>query len=253
MVRLHEAGSQPNIVAIVEARMTSSRLPGKHLFEVCGKSMLQHLVERLNKVPLINAIVLATPKGKSHDPLIDLADHLEIAHYQGSEDNVMERVLEAAKQYSADIICEVLGDCPIIDPELVQQLIKTFLSNQVVYASNSEHGLPDGMGAQVFYLSALEESYRMTNDLLDLEHVTLHIRKNKEMFSSLYLAAPDSLCWPQLGVTLDEESDYLLLKKIIECLYPTDHFFGCHDVIRTLIENPDWLSINEHVQRKGAT
>ena len=93
----------------------------------------------------------------------------------------------------------------------------------------------------------------MTDDLLDLEHVTLHIRKHKAVFSSLYLAAPDSLCWPQLGVTLDEESDYFLLKKIIECLYPTDHFFGCHDVIRTLIENPDWLSINEHVQRKGAT
>jgi spore coat polysaccharide biosynthesis protein SpsF len=67
------------------------------------------------------------------------------------------------------------------------------------------------------------------------------------------LAAPDSLCWPQLGVTLDEESDYFLLKKIIERLYPTNPFFGCHDVIRTLMENPDWLSINEHVRRKGAT
>jgi spore coat polysaccharide biosynthesis protein SpsF len=151
------------------------------------KRKIDHYLE------IIDEIVLATPKGKSHDPLIDLANHLEIGHYQGSEYNVMERVVEAGKQYSADIISEVTGDCPIIDSELVQQLIKTFLSNQAVYESNSEHGLPDGIGAQVFYLSALEKSYGMTDDLLDLEHVTWHIRKHKAVFSSLYLAAPGSL------------------------------------------------------------
>jgi len=213
--------------------------------------MLQHLVERLKQVSLIHQIVIATPNNEVDDILIQLADRLGVGHYQGSEENVMERVIEAGRKYAADIICEVTGDCPIIDPELVQQLIGTFIANPVVYACNGRHGLPDGMGAQVFYQSTLEESYQMTKELADLEHVTLHIRNNRAIFPALYLAAPWSCYWPELGLTLDEEDDYQLLKKVIESFDETMTTFSCSDVIRLLKENPEWVNINAHVVRKG--
>ena len=242
---------EQNVVAIIEARMTSSRLPGKHLLTAAGKPMLEHLVERLKQVSLIREIVIATPNNEADNVLIQLADRLGVGHYQGSEENVMERVIEAGQKYDADIICEVTGDCPIIDPELVQQLISTFMLNPVVYASNGVDGLPDGMGAQVFYQSTLEESYQMTKDLLDLEHVTLHITNNRAIFPALYLAAPSSLYWPELGLTLDEEADYQLLKKIIESFEETIKTFRCADVVSLLRKNPEWLNINAHVVRKG--
>jgi spore coat polysaccharide biosynthesis protein SpsF len=199
----------------------------------------------------VDEIVIATPKNEADDALIALADRLEIGHYQGSEENVMQRVLEAGEKYEAEIICEVTGDCPIIDPELIQQLIETFMVNPVVYANNGRGGLPDGMGAQVFYRNALKKSHQMTNAPLDLEHVTLHIRQNRDVFPALYLVALQSLHWPELGITLDEEDDYLLLKKIIEYFSETNSMFGCLDVIRLLKMHPDWVDINKHVKRKG--
>ena len=245
--------SKKQIVAIVEARMSSSRLPGKHLFQAAGRPMLQHLVDRLKRVNLITRIVIAMPKGAINDPLADLADELDVHCYRGSEENVMQRVLEAGNEYSADIICEVTGDCPIIDPELIEQLVNTFMANAVVYASNADHGLPEGMGAQVFYRSALARSFRMTNDLLDLEHVTLHMQRHPEIFPALNMLPPPSLYWPELGVTLDEKEDYILLKKLIEYFDAENPWFSIYDVIRTLRANPDWVGINKNVKRKGAT
>ena len=240
-----------NVVAIIEARMSSSRLPGKHLLTAAGKPMLEHLVERLKQVALIHKIVIATPSNEADNVLVQLADRLGVGHFQGSEENVMERVIEAGRKYDADVICEVTGDCPIIDPDLVQQLIGTFIVNPVVYACNGRHGLPDGMGSQVFYQSTLEQSYLMTKDPLDLEHVTLHIRNNRKLFPALYLAASPSCYWPELGLTLDEEDDYKLLKKVIDFFEETASTFRCADVIKLLKNNPEWVSVNAHVLRKG--
>ena len=242
----------PNIVAIIEARMTSSRLPGKHLLLANGKPMLQHLVGRLKRVPLINKIVLATTTNATDDVLVNFADSVGVSVYRGSELDVMGRVVEAGEAFSADVVCEVTGDCPIIDPELVEQVIQTLLKNSAVYANNGSNGLPDGMGSQVFYWSALKQSSEMAKELLDREHVTLHIKRHPELFPTIYLVAPRSLCWPELGLTLDERDDYILLKRIIEYFGEANSYFSCAQVIQLLHEKPDWLDINKHVKRKGA-
>lgn len=241
----------PNIIAIVEARMTSSRLPGKHLLLADGKPMLQHLVDRLKQVSLISKIVIATTINSADDVLVDFARVAEVEVYRGSELDVMGRVLEAGEAFSADVICEVTGDCPIIDPELVEQVIQSFLVNSAVYANNGRKGLPDGMGAQVFCLEALKQSAALTQDPLDREHVTLHIRHHTELFPPFYLVAPRSLSWPELGLTLDERDDYILLKRIIEYFGIANPYFSCAQVIQLLREKPDWLLINKHVMRKG--
>ena len=121
-------------MAIVEARMTSSRLPGKHLLQVRGRPMLGYLIERLKAVPSLDQIVIAMTDRANDDPLQAFAESQGVMAFRGSEDDVMGRVLQAAQANSADVICEVTGDCPIIDPELVEQTIAMYRHNDVAYA-----------------------------------------------------------------------------------------------------------------------
>ena len=240
------------IVATIEARMTSSRLPGKVLLDAAGKPMLQHLINRLRAVPSINSIVLATTINAADDVLVEFANRHDVLVYRGSELDVMGRVIGAARLAQADVVVEITGDCPIIDPDIVEQTIQMYLHNDAVYVSNGHiRSYPDGMDTQVFGLDVLIQSAAMTTAPLDREHVSLHIRSNPAVFPKLTLIAPPSLHWPELGLTLDEEADYKLLKKIIEKLAPENPLFSCLDVVRLLRKNPDWVAINQAVARKG--
>ena len=232
--------------------MSSARFPGKVLLPVLGKPILSHLVRRLRSVTSIQKIVLATTRNPVDDKLQDYAKNEGIACYRGSENDVMSRVIGAAESEGADIVVEITGDCPIIDPKIVEQTISVFKSNQVDYVSNGHiRSFPDGMDTQVFRLDALKRSAAMTNDRLDREHVTLHMRNHPELFTHAYLVAPPELHWPELGLTLDEPKDYELIKKIIEYFEPNQPLFTCLDVIRLLKHRPDWASINASVIRKG--
>jgi spore coat polysaccharide biosynthesis protein SpsF len=242
------------IVATIEARMTSSRLPGKVLLQAGGKSMLRHLVDRLKTVSSLNGIVLATTVNATDDVLEEFAKENNILCYRGSEDDVMNRVIGAAESAEADIIVEITGDCPIIDPQIVEQTIRMFLGNHADYVSNSIiRSYPDGMDTQVFRLATLQRSAAMTYDPLDHEHVTLHIYNNPDVFSQVHLIAPPELHWPELGLTLDEPADYQLIKNIIDFFGPEYTMFNCLDVIRLLQQKPEWVEINQTVQRKGTT
>ncbi len=240
------------VVATIEARMTSTRLPGKVLLPALGQPMLHHLVKRLRAVPSIDEIVLATTTNATDDPLADFAEGEELAAFRGSEDDVMGRVIGAAEHGGADVVVEITGDCPIIDPDLVEQAIRMFFQHDVDYVSNAlVRSYPDGMDTQVFRLETLKRSAQMTSDPLDREHVSRHICRHPELFSRIHLVAPPSLHWPELGLTLDEDADYRLLKRIIEALGPVEPLFGCHDAIQLLKANPDWVEINRAVVRKG--
>jgi spore coat polysaccharide biosynthesis protein SpsF len=240
-----------NVVAIIEARMTSSRLPGKHLLEANGKPMIMHLVDRLKQVSMIDQIVIATTTNVTDEPLVKLAKDAAIGVFRGSEEDVMGRVLGASEAFSADVVCEVTGDCPIIDPALVNQVIETYLINDADYVNNGKHGIPGGMNAQVFSWLALKRSYEMTSDPLDREHVTLHIKRHPELFRAIYLVADKSNRWPELELTLDEQDDYILIKRVIEHFGIGNQFFTCSEVINLMREKSDWIKINAHVQRKG--
>ena len=158
--------------------MTSSRLPGKVLLEAAGKPMLEYLVHRLKSVKSIDQIVLATTVNNEDLPLIKLAKNLNISYYRGSEQDVMQRVIESADSVNADVVVEITGDCPIIDPEIVEQTIQMFKVHQVDYVSNALiRSYPDRMDTQVFRPDTLKRSIAMTDDPLDHEHVTLLIKK----------------------------------------------------------------------------
>jgi len=242
------------IVATIEARMTSSRLPGKVLMEVLGKPMLHHLISRLRAVPSLDAIVLATTTNATDNVLVSFAESEGIACFRGSEDNVMERVIGAADSVNADVVVEITGDCPIIDHEIIDQAIRMFLAHEADYVSNVDiRSYPDGMDVQVVRLDTLKRSASMTTDSLDHEHVTLHIRNHSELFTKLHLVAPPELHWPELRLTLDEMADYELLKRIIEYFGKDNPFFTCLDTVRLMRKNIDWVEINRAVQSKGDT
>ncbi len=242
------------IVSTIEARMTSTRLPGKVLLPVNGKPMLYYLVERLRRVKSIQEIVLATTVNETDDTLVEFAKTMNISFYRGSEDDVLERVIGAGESADADIIVEITGDCPIIDPLIVEQAIQIFLHNDADYVSNAiVRSYPDGMDTQVFRLETLKKSAQMTNSPPDREHVTLHIRRHPEIFRHINLVAPPDLHWPELGLTLDEAKDYEFLKTIIEYFGDANPYFSCREVIRLLKSRPELLEINRDVVRKGST
>jgi spore coat polysaccharide biosynthesis protein SpsF len=243
---------KPKIVATIEARMSSSRLPGKVLFPALGQPMLAHLVHRLRSVPSLSEVVLATTVNPADDVLVQFAQERGLACFRGSEADVMGRVAAAAQSVDADVIVETTGDNPIIDPEVIETAIRTFAANDADYVSNTHvKSFPDGMDVQVFRLATLLRSAAMTDAALDREHVTLHIRNHPELFRPLHVVAPPSLHWPQLSVTLDEQGDYELIRRIIEALHPSDSLFGCAAIIRLMREHPRWLDLNSAIRRKG--
>ena len=240
------------IVAIIEARMNSSRLPGKHMLQANGKPMIQHLIERLQSVSVIDEIVLATTCNPSDDILIDVADKTSVGAFRGSEDDVLGRVVAAAEDFGADVIVGITGDCPVIDPLLVEQAILMFGHNSCSYLSNCfVPGLPGGMNTQVYSLLSLKMSAEMTNDPLDHEHVTSHMVRNPELFPPIYIVPPPDLHWPELVLELDEEVDYQFLKKIIEYFGDQDPLFSCREIINLLKAHPEWLDINRNTRRKS--
>ena len=238
--------------AIIEARMNSSRLPGKILYKAAGKSFLQHLIDRLKKIKQINKIVIATTLNSQDDALITLAKKNKILFFRGSENDVLSRVLGASKKFKIKNIVNITSDCPIIDVDIISQAIDTFRINKVDFVSNSDfRSYPDGMDVSICRSESLIKTYKMTKNKKYREHVTLFIKHNKRIFKQINIVAPKNIFWPSLGLTLDEYSDYVFLKKIIEYFYKKkNYFFKCHEIIDVLNKNRKWLKINSKVKRK---
>ena len=240
------------VVCTIEARMNSTRLPGKVLMKSCGETMLGHLTKRLKRVKSLDCIVLATTFNKSDNILEEFANEFNIECFRGSEDNVLNRVLNAAETHNADVIVEITADCPLIDPDLIEKAINIFKNYNVDYVSNCNiRSYPDGMDVQVFSKNALKKSAFMTTSDLEKEHVTLHIRNNPNMFKIFDMVAPESHFWPNLGLTLDEINDYKLLDIIISNFNKRKEDFNCLDIINFLKDNPDLIKINQNVSRRG--
>jgi spore coat polysaccharide biosynthesis protein SpsF len=237
------------IAIIVEARMTSTRLPGKVLLKVKGKSMLEHLITRLKKVRKVNEIIIATTNNKLDDKIVREAKNNKIKFYRGSELNVLDRVIKAAKKFSIDIIVRVTSDCPIIDVSIIDQAISIFLNNKCDYVSNGFiRSYPDGMDVDVLLTKTLIKSTKYAKDKQSKEHVNLAIRRRPKIFSHYNLIAPYDCYWPELGLTLDTIEDFKLIKKIISYFYNKNYFFSCLDVIK-ILKIKKWYFINKKILR----
>lgn len=238
------------VVATIEARMTSSRLPGKVLKKFCGIPDLQHIIERLRRSKYIDDIVVATTTNDTDNPVVELCNKIKCHYFRGSEDDVLLRVLDAAKSVNADIIVEITGDCPLVDWRHADYLIEQLFERKCDYVSNCmERTFSDGFDTQVFPVSVLDEVNRITQSALDHEHVSLYIYRHPEKYKLWNWHAPEHLNHPELEVTLDTIEDYNCICKIFDALYPKEKDFTCEMVMQFLLEHPEIAEINKEIQR----
>lgn len=245
---------QKKIVATIEARMTSTRLPGKVLLPLLGKPALEQLINRLKPSRYIDEIVVATTTNATDDILIDFAHRVGVKVFRGSEDDVLSRVLGAAQSVGADIICEATGDCPLIDVGFIDQGIEELFAKDLDYVGNVyPTTYPIGFDMQVFPTSVLAEVDTLTQDPLDRVHVSYYIYMHPERFKVRMWHAEGEYLWPELRVTLDEQKDYVFLKTLFERFIVDHPFAPALEIISFLKHHPELLDINKHVHQKELT
>ena len=238
-------------IIIVQARMTSTRLPGKILKKVLSKSLLEYQIERLKRVNLADEIVIATTTNNTDHPIVELCDYLSVKYFRCSEEDVLERYYQAAKKYQGDAIVRVTSDCPLIDPQTIDKVIQFYLEHRSEYdyvANCLERTYPRGMDTEVFSFTTLEQAFLEATTQPEREHVTpfFHLQPHRyKLGHILYSENYSHHRW-----TVDTVEDFQLIQKIIEELYPKNVQFTLEDCLNLLHEYPEWSLINAHIEQK---
>lgn len=242
--------SRSRVVAIVQARMGATRLFGKPLKEVLGRPLLDFQIERIKRSQSLDQIVIATTDKKQDDPIAHLAKQLGVELYRGSEEDVLDRYFKAAQNYSADIVVRITGDCPLIDPAIIDQMVKEFQNKQPLdYLSNAlQRTFPRGMDVEIFSFQALEKEAKEASKPEEREHVTPYLYRHPERFKlENFLSKEDN---SKYRLTVDTNEDFELISKLIEILYPKNPQFSLDDILKVLKKNPELSAINAHVEQK---
>lgn len=236
-------------VAIVQARMGSTRLPGKVLLDLGGDTVLARVVHRLQSAKLLQQVVVATTTSNADSSIARESARLDIECFRGSEQDVLDRYYQAARRVSADAIVRITSDCPLIDPELVDETVQLFLSRQVDYASNiSPRCYPRGLDTEVFSISSLERAWREADKVYEREHVTPYFYEHPEIFRLAF--APATSDHSQHRWTLDTQEDLALLRAIYKG-FPGRSDFGWREVLEFVESRPDLAALNSEVVQKS--
>ena len=233
---------------IIQARMTSTRLPEKVMMKMAGKPILQWLFERL--APLKQHLIVATTDDGTEFPIIELCQKLGISYYQGSVEDVLARYYFAAKAHGADnntAVMRITSDCPLVDAQLVQQCINEFQCGHYDMVSLGPHsGYPRGLDACVFGFDLLEQTHLTATLPAEREHVTLGMGSIKEL-NNLVLYAEQDLT--HFRLTLDETDDFKAIERVFQLMdYQTD--FDYPALAKLLLNHPEVALINQHVEQK---
>lgn len=236
---------------IVQARMTSTRLPGKVIMPVLGKPLLEYLIERLQQVRRATDIIIATTINDTDQPIVDLVKSLGVKIFRGSEEDVLSRYFGAAKENGLDVVVRITSDCPLIDPNIVDDVIDVYVKNadSCDYVSNClARTFPRGMDTEVFPFSLLERAYWEATEQSYREHVTPYIYENNQEFRLLNVAYQHDESRHRW--TVDTPEDFRLIKNILETIYPTNHMFKMKDVLDLMNTHQDWFEINSQIEQK---
>ena len=238
-------------VAIIQARMGSSRLPGKVLKEINGKPMLWHLINRVKLAKGLDEIVLAIPNTKENDKLEELAKELKIKCIRGSEKDVLSRYILAGKNTGADIIVMITGDCPLVCPEIIDETLKEFKERKCDYLFNDQKysNFPRGFDVDIFYFEAIKKADKLAKDQKYREHSALFMAEHPEMFKTEVFMAKGNLARPGYRLCVDEEKDFELANKIFRHFAPREDFTA-EEIIIFLDKNPKTAEINKNVSQK---
>ena len=232
------------IVAIVQARMGSTRLPGKVLKDVSGYPLLWHVVDRLHMAKNLDKIVVATSTSPLDDSISDFCGKEGISCYRGSEDDVLDRYYGAAKHFVADIIVRITADCPLIDPRVLDKVVEVYLSEGCDYASNTiKRTYPDGLDVEVFSFQSLENASLHALLASEREHVTPYIWKNPHLFKICQVTQECDLS--SLRWTVDQPQDLEFVRAVYRHLYQSKKIFLTKDILRLIEEHPEYQDINQ--------
>ncbi len=242
------------IYTMIQARMGSSRLPGKVMKEVVGKPLLEHIINRLSFCKYVDKIIVITSNESENEPIVNLCERLNIDCFSGDENDVLDRYYKAAVKFNLneqDSIVRITADCPLIDPIIVDEVIEKHLENDYDYTTNTLiRTFPDGLDCEVFKLSILNEMWNKATLKSEREHVTLFIKNNPENYKLGNFAQDRDLS--NFRWTVDEKEDFILIKKIYECLYDDEKIFLMDDIFKLLDDNPSLLKINDmYEQNEG--
>jgi glutamate-1-semialdehyde aminotransferase/spore coat polysaccharide biosynthesis protein SpsF (cytidylyltransferase family) len=234
------------VLAIIQARYSSSRFPGKVLKIINKKTLLEILIKRLSKSKYISKIIVACSLNDKDSKIIDICKKLKIDYFAGSENNVLDRFYKSAKKSKIENIVRITGDCPLIDSEIVDIVIKNFFLNKVDYASNTNPPtFPDGLDVEIFKFNALENAYLNAKNDHEREHVTPYIIKNKE-FKKFNLKNSQDISW--LRLTLDEERDFQVIKKVVRN-FKNNLYFNLNDIFNLYKKDKNIFLLNSNLIR----
>jgi spore coat polysaccharide biosynthesis protein SpsF len=240
------------IGAIIQARMGSTRLSGKVMKELKGKTILHHVIERVRLSKLIDTIIIATTVNDRDNIIAEEALRNGVEVFRGSEEDVLSRYYCAAKVHDLDIIIRITSDCPLIDPYVIDKLITSFLSGEYEIVSNAGAGpetrtFPRGLDTEVFSFFSLENAFKKAQEKYQREHVTPYIYETGK--SVMYYK--NDLDYSVYRWTLDTSEDYDLIRTIYERLYVDKHDFFMPEIIKLFLDEPELILINSHIEQKS--
>jgi spore coat polysaccharide biosynthesis protein SpsF len=238
------------VVCIIQARVGSTRLPGKVLKEICGKTVLEHDIDRLKGVKNIDKIVIATTTLEKDNAIIDECKRLGVSYFRGSEEDVLARYYYSAKENEADVVVRVTSDCPLIDSEVSENIIQYYLNNieKYDYVSNTlQRTYPRGLDTEVFSFQALEKAFNEASSVRDREHVTPYIWDNDKIFKIFQYENEED--YSHFRWTLDTTEDYKLISTIYN-YFENKEYFTMNDIVKFLKENPSIEEINKDIEQK---
>jgi spore coat polysaccharide biosynthesis protein SpsF len=236
------------IIAIIQARMGSSRLPGKVLLDLGGTTVLARVVNRLRRANLIDDIVVATTDRAPDDAIVAECLRLKVRSFRGSENDVLDRYYQAARTHAADVIVRITSDCPAIDSELVDETIDAFERQHGDYASNSmTRTYPRGLDAEVFTLAAIERAWREARQAYEREHVTPYFYEHPELFR--LVSQQGHTDYSQYRWTLDTIQDLELLRALYAAFGNQDNF-SWREAIALCELKPELPELNSRVPQK---
>ena len=239
------------VMVIVQARMTSSRLPGKVLMPVLGRPLLAIQLERLKACKLVQGIVVATTQNSCDDALVNLARSSGVFYFRGDENDVLSRYYGAAKLFGAEVVVRVTADCPLIDPRVVDRVIRYYLdhADRYDYVSNViQRTYPRGMDTEVFPFSVLEKLSGMELEPRYREHVTAYLYQHPAEFrlgGVEYERSESGHRW-----TVDTPQDFELIRRMLEALYEDNPLFSLEDALTLLQKHPAWSQLNAEINQK---
>lgn len=239
------------VIAIIQARMGSSRLPGKVIQDLAGQPMLARVVSRSRRSKMLHEVVVATTTDPADKIIVDLCIAYNWPYFRGSEEDVLDRYYQAALRYKSDAVVRVTSDCPLVDPEIINLVAREFIENSPLdYASNTlpPRTFPLGLDVEVIGFSALERAWREDDNLAWREHVTPYICRHAEKFA--LRSVVNSVDYSSMRWTVDTREDLAFVRKIYD--YFGHDEFSWQDVLVTLEEHEDWLEINRHIVQKEA-